>query len=133
MSEKQEPQRGANDVGALTHIVTRHAQLNADIKGMKFQQKELEESAWEKCGKTAKAIRQLSKESSWDAVKREKQRQLEEEIDQGRAALGMLAGTPLGQAELARAEAQAQQQIHEEQKYTGRAKRKKAGQAEAVN
>jgi hypothetical protein len=27
---------------------------------------------------------------------------LEEEIDQGRAALGMLAGTPLGQAELDR-------------------------------
>lgn len=99
-----EAQRGGNDVGALTHIVARHAQLNAEIKEAKFEQKELEDSAWEKCGKSAKAIRVLSKESAWDAVKRERQRQLEEEIDAGRVALGLLADTPLGVAEIERME-----------------------------
>jgi hypothetical protein len=97
-----QPKRGANDVGALKHIVSRHAHLNAQIKEMKFEQKELEDSAWEKCGKSPKAIRVLSKESAWDEVKRERQRQLEEEIDAGRAALGLLADTPLGAAELER-------------------------------
>jgi len=98
------PQRGANDMGALSYIVGRHAELNSQIKEMKCEQKELEDSAWEKCGKSPKAIRVLSKESAWDEVKRERQRQLEEEIDRGRAALGMLAGTPLGEAEIERME-----------------------------
>jgi hypothetical protein len=89
-------------VSALKHIVSRHAHLNVQIKEMKFEQKELEDSAWEKCGKSPKAIRVLSKESAWDEVKRERQRQLEEEIDAGRAALGLLADTPLGAAELER-------------------------------
>lgn len=78
--------------------------MNAEIKEAKFEQKELEDSAWEKCGKSAKAIRVLSKESAWDAVKRERQRQLEEEIDAGRVALGLLADTPLGVAEIERME-----------------------------
>jgi hypothetical protein len=97
-------QTGSNDLSALKYIVSRHSQLNAEIKAAKFEQKELEDSAWEKCGKSAKAIRVLSKESAWDAVKREKQRQLEEEIDAGRVALGMLSDTPLGQAEMERME-----------------------------
>lgn len=97
-----QPVPGANDLGALKYIVSRHADLGSQIKTLKFEQKELEDSAWEKCGKSAKAIKQLSKESGWDEVKRERQRQLEEEIDQGRAALGLLADTPLGQAEMER-------------------------------
>jgi len=102
MDGMTEIQVGANDLGALKHIVARHAELSSQIKGMKMEQKELEDSAWEKCGKSPKAIRVLSKESAWDEVKRERQRQLEEEIDQGRAALGLLADTPLGTAELER-------------------------------
>lgn len=97
-----QPMRGANDVSALKHIVSRHADLNSQIKAAKFEQKELEDSAWEKCGKSGKAIRVLSKESAWDEIKRERQRLLEEEIDAGRAALGLLADTPLGAAELER-------------------------------
>lgn len=96
-----QPQRG-NDTPALKYIVTRHAELNARAKEIKFEQKELEDSAWEKCGKSPKAIKQLSKESAWDEVRRERQRLLEEEIDAGRVSLGMLAGTPLGEAEMAR-------------------------------
>lgn len=138
MEDRDKPQRGANDTGALTYIVSRHSQLGSDIKALKFEQKELEDSAWEKCGKSPKAIRQLSKESAWDAVKREKQRQLEEEIDQGRAALGMLADTPLGQAELERAEAEAQQHHATNPKYkaaakgNGRGKRRQSAEATAL-
>lgn len=106
--EAEQPRRGGNDVSALKYIVTRHSELNAQIKAAKFEQKELEESAWEKCGKSAKAIKQLSKESAWDEVRRERQRLLEEEIDAGRAALGMLASTPLGEAEMARMEEERQ-------------------------
>jgi hypothetical protein len=103
-SESEQPVRGGNDLSALKYIVARHAELNAQLKEIKFEQKELEDSAWEKCGKSAKAIKQLSKESAWDEVRRERQRLLEEEIDAGRAALGMLADTPLGGAELTRME-----------------------------
>lgn len=129
---RTEAERGGNDVPALTHIVARHSTLNAEIKAAKMEQKELEDSAWEKCGKSPKAIRQLSKESAWDAVKREKQRQLEEEIDQGRAALGMLADTPLGEAELARAEAQAQQQMEGKSRKGAKGNGRKKQPAEAV-
>lgn len=93
-----EPQRGANDTKALTHIVQRIAKLNADVKEANFEIKELADSAWEKCGKSPKAVKQLAKESAWDAVKRKAQQDLEEEIDQGRLALGMLSDTPLGEA-----------------------------------
>ena len=105
---RNQPPGGANDVAALTYIVSRYAEVEAQIKGLKFEQKELKDSAWEKCGKSPKAITQLAKESAWDAVKRERQRQLEEEIDAGRAALGLLADTPLGEAEMQRMEEERQ-------------------------
>jgi hypothetical protein len=91
-----------NETAKLTHIIQRHSTLAAEIKERKMEQKELEDGAWEQCGKSAKCVRQLSKESKWDAVKREQQRQLEEEIDQCRAALGLLSDLPLGQVELDR-------------------------------
>ena len=93
-----EPQRGGNDIKALTHIVQRIAKLNGEIKEANFEIKELADSAWEKCGKSAKAVKQLAKESAWDAVKRKAQQDLEEEVDAGRLALGMLSDTPLGEA-----------------------------------
>lgn len=93
----------------LEYIVERHAQLAKEIKGLKFEQKELEDSAPEQCGVSAKTVKQLSKESNWSDVEREKQRQREEELDAARAALGMLADTPLGEAEMRRAEENLQQ------------------------
>jgi hypothetical protein len=110
MTENAAPPPG-NDLGALKYIVGRHSDLASQIKTLKFEQKELEDSAWEKCGKSAKAIKQLSKESAWDAVKREKHRQLEEEIDAARVALGFLADLPLGQAEMEGMEAERQYSV----------------------
>lgn len=87
----------------LTHIVQRHSELAREIQERKWEQKELEASAWEKCGQKPKVVKQLSKESGWDAVKREEQRQFEEAVDQCRSALGMLADLPLGEAALSKA------------------------------
>jgi len=91
------PQRGANDMGALSYIVGRHAELNSQIKEMKFEQKELEDSAWEKADCKPRVVKQLSKEQAWNAVKREEQKQYEESLDSCRSALGMLADLPLGE------------------------------------
>lgn len=112
---------GANDTAKLTYIVARHHELAAQVKTLKMEQKELEDSAWEQCGYSGKAVRALSKESGFNAVEREKKRQLEEEIDKGRAALGLLATTPLGEAEM--------QRMREEQKTkaNGHAAPKKRG------
>jgi hypothetical protein len=87
----------------LMHIVERHYLLATDIQERKWEQKELEDAAWEKAGTRPKVIRQLSKEQAFDAVKREAQRQYEESLDSCRSALGMLADLPLGEHAMERA------------------------------
>jgi len=82
----------------LTRIVNDYARMNAEIQALKWDQKELAESAWDKAGVKPNVVKQLAKESAWDNVRREEQRQLEESLDECRAALGMLADLPLGQA-----------------------------------
>jgi hypothetical protein len=125
------PQRGGNDTPALTKIVERVRKLNAEIKEARFEIKELADSAWEKCGYSAKAVKALAKESAWNEVEREARRQLEEEIDKGRVALGFLADTPLGQAEMERMEAERQASIiGDGKKKRGRPAKPKATPAE---
>jgi uncharacterized protein (UPF0335 family) len=104
LGEAQAPQRGGNDTPKLTKLVERIRKLNIEIKEAKMEIEEIASSAWEQCGYSGKAVKHLAKEAAWDAVERERRKQLEEEIDKGRVALGFLADTPLGQAELARAE-----------------------------
>jgi hypothetical protein len=82
----------------LTRIVNDYARMNAEIQSLKWDQKALAESAWDKAGVKPRVVKQLAKESAWDDVRREEQRQLEESLDECRAALGMLADLPLGQA-----------------------------------
>jgi hypothetical protein len=69
----------------LTRIVERHKAINAEVQALKWEAKELAESAWDKCGVRPKVIKQLAKEAA-------------ESLDDCRAALGLLASTPLGQA-----------------------------------
>jgi hypothetical protein len=82
----------------LTRIIERHKAINAEVQALKWEAKELAESAWDKCGVRPKVVKQLAKEAAWDVVQREEQRQHEESLDACRAALGLLADTPLGQA-----------------------------------
>ena len=81
----------------LTHIVGRHYELAKEIQAAKREQKELEDSAWEKADCKPRVVKQLSKEQAWNAVKREEQKQYEESLDSCRSALGMLADLPLGE------------------------------------
>ena len=87
----------------LQHIVERYAQLSAEIAAAREEQKELAATAWEPCEVPAKVLRQLAKEMSWTELERLAQRQLEERLDQCRAALGLLRETPLGEGALQRA------------------------------
>lgn len=82
----------------LTRIVERLKAINADVQSLKWEAKELADSAWEKAGVRPKVVKQLAKESAWDQVQREAQRQHEEALDTCRAALGLLADLPLGEA-----------------------------------
>jgi uncharacterized protein (UPF0335 family) len=94
---------------ALTQIVERTKAINAEVQALKWEAKELAESAWDKAGVRPKVVKQLAKEAAWDQVKREEQRQHEEALDQCRAALGLLADLPLGQAAQEREDHQAEQ------------------------
>jgi hypothetical protein len=87
-----------SDTQALTSDVRRIAEINAKVQALKWHGKEIADAAWDKYGIKAKVVRQLAKESAWDAVQREERRQLEESLDECRAALGMLADLPLGEA-----------------------------------
>jgi hypothetical protein len=111
----------------LVHIVERVARLNADIKAARFEQKELCDSAWEQCEVKPKVIKQLARESAWNEVERHAQKQHEEAMDECRLALGLLADTPLGQAELQRTEAQEPQHHLTNPKYKARRNKKPAG------
>lgn len=82
---------------ALDHIVKRLSELKRQRDQIKEEEKDLLESAFEKTGVQKKAIKQLAKESDWDEVQRMAQRTLEEDLDRGRHALGLLADTPLGE------------------------------------
>lgn len=100
--KQDEPPALRNSTPKLTLIVERLRAINADVKALKMEAKELEDSALDECGYSAKAVRTLAKEAAWNEVEREARRQLEDEIDKGRAALGLLAQLPLWQAELER-------------------------------
>jgi hypothetical protein len=82
---------------ALKHITKRLRELSAQRDQIKEEEKDLLETAFEKTGIQKKAIKQLVKEMDWDEVERMAQRTLEEELDRGRHALGLLADTPLGE------------------------------------
>lgn len=128
------PERGANDTPKLTKIVERLRSINAEVKDLKMEAKEVEDSAWEACGYSAKAVRKLAKEAAYNAVDRERQKQLEEEIERGRVALGFLSDLPLGQAEMQRMEEQKQASINGTGRPRGRpkgSKNKPRGEAHA--
>jgi uncharacterized protein (UPF0335 family) len=81
----------------LKPIVERIAQLMKEKNDLDDEIKELVEEAQEKCDVQPKVTRQLAKETNWNEVDRTRQRLLEEELDDARTALGLLADTPLGQ------------------------------------
>jgi uncharacterized protein (UPF0335 family) len=85
------------DKKKLSAIVERVAQLQASKKTYDEEIKELCEEAKEKLGVQAKVVKQLAKETNWNEIERMAQRQLEEELDSCRNALGLLADLPLGE------------------------------------
>lgn len=85
------------DKKKLDHIVGRVAELEAQKKDIGEEIKELCEEAKDKLGRNPKVIKQLAKEKNWNETERMAQRQLEEELDDCRNALGMLADLPLGE------------------------------------
>jgi hypothetical protein len=87
-----------NERTALTEIVSDVKALNAKIHELKREAKERADEAWDACGVKTKVVYQLAREAAWDDVKRTEQRQYEEALDECRAALGLLADTPLGEA-----------------------------------
>jgi len=88
----------AEEKSKLSKIVNRAVEINAKVQALKWELKELADSAWKACGVKAKTIKQLAKEAAWDDVQRDEQRLLEEKLDECRLALGMLKDLPLGQA-----------------------------------
>lgn len=81
----------------LDHIVNRVAELEAKKKEIAEEIKELCDDAKDKLGRSPKVIKQLAKEKNWDEIERMAQRELEEELDDCRSALGLLADLPLGE------------------------------------
>lgn len=86
----------SEDKKKLEHIVTRVAEIKERMKEENEEIKELCTEAVEKCGVSAKVVKQLAKEKNWNEIERMAQALLEEELDKCRAALGMLADLPLG-------------------------------------
>jgi hypothetical protein len=94
-----------NEIAKLEHIVQRFAALNDEIKAAQDEQKELGQAAFDDrlihvaaVQDARKVLKRLAKERDWDEIKRMAQAQLEQALDECRAALGLLADTPLGQA-----------------------------------
>jgi hypothetical protein len=98
--EQQVRQPKPSDNSKRQDIVNDLVAKNAKLKKLKMEIKDVEDGAWEACGDTPKVIRQLAKIAAWDATKRARYDQELDAIWQGRKALGLLAGTPLGQAAL---------------------------------
>ena len=92
------------DKKKLEHIVERVAELERQKKELGEEVKELCDEAKGKLGVSVKATKQLAKEKNMDEIERLGQRLLEEEIDNCRAALGMIADLPLGMSATARLE-----------------------------
>ncbi|HWE19672.1 MAG TPA: hypothetical protein VG758_21225 [Hyphomicrobiaceae bacterium] len=82
----------------LVGDVERIKVLNAEIQSAKWTIKEIADAAWDAYGVKGKVVKQLAKEAAWDQVQREERRQFEGSLDECRAALGLLADLPLGQA-----------------------------------
>lgn len=121
-----------NEIAKLKPIVARIQHLNGEMKAARFEIKELADLSWDACGVSAKAVKQMAKEASWDAIARERQKQLEEEVDQCRNALGMLSDLPLGEAALKNNGKDAGEPQHHANnpKYKSGAKGKKGKKAE---
>lgn len=88
----------------LADTVNAYAKLNAEIDGLKEQQKALADRAYVnglvQAGSEAnarKVVAQLAKELDWEAERRASQAQLELALDQGRVTLG-IAAEPSGDA-----------------------------------
>lgn len=81
----------------LRHIVGETARLDDEIADLREEQKELAAAA-KLIGIAPKVVKQLAKESRMDDLQRRAQIALEHSLDQCRADLGMLVGTPLGDA-----------------------------------
>lgn len=83
----------------LDRVVDQVANLELEKKGItddiKTKVKDGEDRLRE-FAVTAAVIKQLAKEKNMDECERRGQRQFEETMDQCRAALGLLADTPLG-------------------------------------
>lgn len=82
----------------LDSYTERVAKLLTDKKEIDDEIGELVAEAAEKLGLRKSNIRKGAKERNMDALDRADQRQREEEMDQIRSALGILADTPLGEA-----------------------------------
>lgn len=81
----------------LEPIVERLAEIREEKKQLSEEEKELIDAAQVDCNVQPKVTRQLAKEKGWNDVERMRQKQLEEELDDARVALGLLADTPLGE------------------------------------
>jgi hypothetical protein len=90
----------------LAKAVGRIVKLNAQSKDIGFEINEIADAAFEaghirgvpNAAAARKVLKRLAKDSIATDVEREEQRLIEEAIDECRAALGLLADTPLGQA-----------------------------------
>lgn len=93
----------AADKVNLDSIVSRVADLEMQKKEIGEEIQELCKQAKDDLGRSAKVIKQLAKEKNWNEIERMEQRLLEDELDECRGALGLLADTPLGEHAQARA------------------------------
>ena len=96
---------GTNQRKSLKDHVDYIAARNAEIQAARWDIQEAANAAFEKglvatesAAEARKVLKQLAKDQGKDAEERAKQRAYEELLDDCRAALGLLADTPLGEA-----------------------------------
>lgn len=87
-----------DDKKYLDSTTERLATLFKDRKELDDEIAEIVSEAAEKLGLRKGNIRKAAKERNMDELDRADRRQVEEELDQIRSALGILADTPLGEA-----------------------------------
>lgn len=83
---------------ALEHDLDELVRMREVRKELDEEVKQVIEAAAARTGLSPKTIKQLAKERGWNEIEREHQRQTEEELDQARAALGMLPPDRLSEA-----------------------------------
>lgn len=83
---------------ALNDYAQRVAALERQKKEIADDIKAICDNCKDTTGTRPKVLKQLAKEINWTEIERMDQWMLEEELDECRSALGLLADTPLGEA-----------------------------------